>query len=69
MFNLKFAIGVIVGIIANIYFNRLSENRIIKALTEQIQQLKDKQAVGKITPEEQIRISGLEEALRILKNK
>lgn len=69
-------ITLIVGLVAlfigyklNQYANQQSEKRIIDTLTAEIESLKNKQATGRITPQEQTRIAGLEEAINILQNK
>lgn len=62
-------IGVILGVLGNMYANKLSEERIIKALTAQIQALKDEQQMGKLTLEGQKRIIELQAQLDLLTNK
>lgn len=58
-------IGLILGYFINRYANKQSENRIIKELTELIATLKNK----RLTEEGKIRLTALNEALEILKNK
>ena len=60
-------IGVILGVLGNMYANKLSEERIIKALTAQIEAIKTKQLMGKATPEEQKRVDTLQTQLNIIK--
>lgn len=62
-------LGLYIGFKLNEYANKKSEERIIDILTQQINQLQEKLQLGKISMEEQTKIQGLEEALRILKTK
>lgn len=51
------------GVAANIYANRMSEQKIIAAITEQINELKDK----RLTEEGQRQLIELEAQLKLLK--
>lgn len=57
--------ALFIGYKLNQYANQQSEKRIIDVLTAEIESLKNK----RLTPDEQTRLNGLNEALRILKNK
>lgn len=59
------AIALFAGFKLNQYANQQSEKRIIDALIAEIQSLKDK----RLAPDEQTRLNGLREALKILKSK
>lgn len=57
--------GIIVGVLGNMYANYLSEKRIIKALTDEIESLKIKQKTGQLTPAEQQKIIQLQAELNV----
>lgn len=61
--------GLYIGYRLNQVANERSEKRIIDALTAQIEALKGKVQQGRISSEEQSKLSGLEEALRIIQTK
>ena len=63
------ALGLFLGYKLNQRANEMSEKKIIEALTAQILLLKDKVQTGRVSGDEQARIAGLEEALRIVKQK
>lgn len=62
-------IGAICGVLGNMYANKLSEDRIIKALTAQINELKDKKAQGRITAEQQAVMNCLEQTVSTIRKK
>lgn len=59
-------IGITAGYFANVYANKMSEKRIIDALTAEIEALKAKQQTGRITFDDQKRIVEIESQLKIL---
>lgn len=61
-------IGVILGILGNMYANKLSEGRIIKALTAEIESLKAKRIMNRSMPGDDMLIEQLQAQLNILKN-
>lgn len=63
------ALGLFIGYKLNQIANQKSEQRIIEALTAQINELKNKLQTGRISSEEKEKLIGLEQALVILKNK
>lgn len=61
-------LGLTFGFLLNIYANRQSEKRIIEALIAEIQKIKDKQTIGRITSEEQTRLIFLQAQLDLLQS-
>lgn len=62
-------LGVILGVLGNIYANKLSEDRIIKSITAEIESLKAKQQTARTTAQDQDRLAELEAQLKFLTNK
>lgn len=59
-------LGLAIGFGLQVYANYRSEQRIIAAITAEIEALKEKMKVSRTTPEEQTRLIGLEAQLRLL---
>lgn len=58
-------VGIVMGILGNMYANKLSEDRIIKTLTAEIEALKEKQKSGTLTAEEKRKINQLQAELKL----
>lgn len=58
--------GIIIGMLGTMYANKLSEDRIIAALTAEIESLKAKQQIGRINSSEQIRLLALQAQLDLI---
>lgn len=61
-------LGIILGVLGNVYANKLSEDRIIKSITAEIESLKAKQQTTRSSSQEQDRITELEAQLKFLTN-
>lgn len=60
--------GLTVGFLLNIIANRQSEQRIINALNAELQAIKEKLNMGRITSEEQKRMIELEAQINLLQS-
>lgn len=61
--------GIYIGYKLNQYANKQSENRIIAAFKAEIESLKNKQSVGRLSLEDTQKINILEQTIERLQNK
>lgn len=62
-------LGIILGAYLSYRVNQITNKQLLDALKAELEQYMVKAQTGRLTPEEQARINGLQEALRILQKK